>query len=37
MTGVATWRSLRDEAVRDLRGAGIAPAETEARFLIERA
>ena len=37
MTGVATWRALRDEAVRELREAGIAPAETEARFLVERA
>jgi release factor glutamine methyltransferase len=37
MTRVATWRALRDEAVRDLSGAGIVPAETEARFLVERA
>src|SRR5262245_48687417 len=37
MTRVATWRALRDEAARELRDAGIAPADTEARFLIERA
>jgi release factor glutamine methyltransferase len=37
MTRVATWRNLREEAVRKLSGAGIAPAETEARFLVERA
>jgi release factor glutamine methyltransferase len=37
MTGPATWRALRDEALGELRGAGIAAAETEARFLIEQA
>jgi release factor glutamine methyltransferase len=37
MTRVATWRDLREEAVHELSGAGIAPAETEARFLVERA
>ena len=37
MTRVPTWRALRAEAVQDLSDAGIVPAETEARFLVERA
>jgi release factor glutamine methyltransferase len=37
MTRVATWRELRDETLRELTDAGIGPAETEARFLVERA
>src|SRR5258708_5415869 len=32
-----TWRELRADAVRALTGAGIGPAETEARFIVERA
>src|SRR5690242_18183689 len=37
MTRDATWRALREEAARELSRAGIGPAETEARFLVERA
>jgi release factor glutamine methyltransferase len=37
VTRGATWRALRDEAARELYGAGIAPADAEARFLVERA
>ncbi len=32
-----TWRELRVIATRELAGAGIGPAETEARFIVERA
>jgi release factor glutamine methyltransferase len=32
-----TWRELRVFATRELAGAGIGPAETEARFIVERA
>jgi release factor glutamine methyltransferase len=32
-----TWRTLRSGAVRDLTSAGIGPAETEARFIVEQA
>ncbi|HEV7525995.1 MAG TPA: peptide chain release factor N(5)-glutamine methyltransferase [Acidimicrobiia bacterium] len=31
------WRELRKAAARELADAGIAPAETEARFIVERA
>ncbi len=31
------WRDLRAEAQRALAGAGIGPAQTEARFIVERA
>jgi len=37
MTATGTWRALRDEAVRELSDAGIGPADTEARFIVERA
>jgi release factor glutamine methyltransferase len=38
MTGASmSWRELRVIAARELAGAGIGPAETEARFLVERA
>src|SRR5262245_13257457 len=32
-----TWRQLRSDAARELADAGIAPADTEARFMVERA
>lgn len=32
-----TWRELRAEAERELAHAGVGPAETEARFIVERA
>jgi release factor glutamine methyltransferase len=37
MTRAAKWRELRDEARQELSGAGIVPAEAEARCLVERA
>ena len=38
MTGSSmSWRELRAVATRELAGAGIGPAETEARFIVERA
>jgi release factor glutamine methyltransferase len=41
MTGDSTarpssWRALRADAMRELAAAGIAPAEAEARFIVER-
>lgn len=36
-TAPMTWRSLRSDAVRELSGAGIGPAEAEARFIVEQA
>jgi release factor glutamine methyltransferase len=32
-----SWREMRVVATRELAGAGIGPAETEARFIVERA
>jgi release factor glutamine methyltransferase len=34
---VTTWRALRAEAVDRLAAAGVVPAESEARFLVENA
>lgn len=34
---MATWRALRAEAVARLADAGVVPAESEARFLVENA